>query len=168
MLWWRRNEGFEWKDYVRTTVLVRRRQRREKIDAAAHAAADALKDAGRRGVAAGAAGADAAGRGAVKLASSAAEHAGHGAQQGFSAIVHGASALRQSISELSAPISARLATPRLSRALAAVSLMSGAAMAVRAAQFGFDAELTRAGHPRGDLGCPLGLAAVVFARRLRK
>jgi endonuclease YncB( thermonuclease family) len=140
VLWRRRNEGFEWKDYVRTTVLVRRRQRREKIDAAAHAAADALKDAGRRGVAAGAAGADAAGRGAVKLASSAAEHAGHGAQQGFSAIIHGASALHQSISELSAPISARLATPRLSRALAAVSLMSGAAMAVRAAQFGFDVD----------------------------
>jgi endonuclease YncB( thermonuclease family) len=64
----RRKEGFEWREYVRTTILVRRKNRRERVGQAAKVAAGGLKDAGQlgvaAGVAAGAAGAQAVGRGA--------------------------------------------------------------------------------------------------------
>lgn len=63
--WRRRKQGFEWREYVRTTILVRRQQRRERLAEAGHAAVQGLKDAGLRGVAAGAEGAKAFGRGAA-------------------------------------------------------------------------------------------------------
>ncbi|MCB1503467.1 MAG: thermonuclease family protein [Hyphomicrobiaceae bacterium] len=47
MLGWRKKrEGFEWHDYVRTTILVRRANRRQKVDDARKAAAEGLKEAG--------------------------------------------------------------------------------------------------------------------------
>lgn len=47
MLGWRRKrDGFEWHDYVRTTILLRRAKRRQKVDDAAAAAVHGLKDAG--------------------------------------------------------------------------------------------------------------------------
>jgi endonuclease YncB( thermonuclease family) len=68
MLGWRkRNDGFEWRDYVRTTILVRRKHRRDRVGEAGRAAVDNLKAAGQRGAAAGAEGAKAVGRGAVQL-----------------------------------------------------------------------------------------------------
>ena len=54
MLGWRkRNDGFEWRDYVRTTILVRRKKRRDRVGEAANAAVENLKAAGMRGAAAG-------------------------------------------------------------------------------------------------------------------
>ncbi len=68
MLGWRkRHDGFEWREYVRTTILVRRKHRRDRIGEAGRAAVENLKEAGQRGVAAGADGAKAVGRGAVNL-----------------------------------------------------------------------------------------------------
>jgi endonuclease YncB( thermonuclease family) len=68
MLGWRkRNDGFEWRDYVRTTILVRRKHRRDRVGEAGRAAVDNLKAAGQRGAVAGAEGAKAVGRGAVQL-----------------------------------------------------------------------------------------------------
>lgn len=68
MLGWRkRNDGFEWREYVRTTILVRRKQRRDRIGEAGRAAVDNIKEAGQRGAAVGAEGAKAVGRGAVNL-----------------------------------------------------------------------------------------------------
>jgi hypothetical protein len=29
--WRKRNDGFEWREYVRTTILVRRRNRRDRV-----------------------------------------------------------------------------------------------------------------------------------------
>lgn len=63
--WRKRKDGFEWREYVRTTILVRRRNRRERIGEAGKAAVEGLKAAGQRGAAAGAEGAKAVGRGAV-------------------------------------------------------------------------------------------------------
>lgn len=60
--WFKKQDGFEWRNYVRTTILVRREQRRRKIDDARAAAVDGLKDAGRKGAEIGASGLDAAGR----------------------------------------------------------------------------------------------------------
>lgn len=43
--WRKNNEGFEWNKYVRTTVLVRRQKRREKIEEAGAAAAFGVRQA---------------------------------------------------------------------------------------------------------------------------
>jgi hypothetical protein len=136
--WWRRNEGFEWKDYVRTTVLVRRQQRRDKIEAAKDAAVEGVKEAGRKGLAAGAAGAEVAGQAAVKIAKSAAEGAAAGAEKGLALFVRGAAAARSRIAEASAPANARLAGPRLSLAFAAVAALAGGGAGIRVVQFGWD------------------------------
>jgi endonuclease YncB( thermonuclease family) len=56
--WRRRSEGFEWREYVRTTVLVRRADRQRKIDDARMAALAKAKDTRDRGVAAASAVAD--------------------------------------------------------------------------------------------------------------
>ena len=48
MFFWRkRNEGFEWREYVRTTILVRRQERRQKLHDAKDAAVFGVKQAGR-------------------------------------------------------------------------------------------------------------------------
>jgi endonuclease YncB( thermonuclease family) len=84
MLWRRKSEGFEWHKYVRTTIKLRRRDRRQRIARAQEAvvgglkdagqvaveglkdagqvAVEGLRDAGRAGVAAGSSGMAAAGR----------------------------------------------------------------------------------------------------------
>jgi hypothetical protein len=62
--WRKRKDGFEWREYVRTTILVRRRNRRERLAQAGDAAVQGLKAAGERGAAAGAVGVQAIGRGA--------------------------------------------------------------------------------------------------------
>ena len=65
--WFRRQDGFEWRNYVRTTILIRREKRRQKLDEARLAALDGLKDAGRKGAEIGASGIEAAGRSALSL-----------------------------------------------------------------------------------------------------
>ena len=66
MLWWRkRSEGFEWRDYVRTTILVRREERRQRIKDVQEAAKAHVKEAGRRGVDAAVAGGRAAATGSA-------------------------------------------------------------------------------------------------------
>ena len=83
MLGWRkRNDGFEWRDYVRTTILVRRKHRRDRVGEARKAAVENLKAAGQRGAVVGAEGAKAVGRGAV-----------HAGQQGAMMGVAGAKAM---------------------------------------------------------------------------
>ena len=54
--WRKKNNGFEWHEYVRTTILVRRNARRQKIDEARQVALDGLSHAGQRGVKAGVSG----------------------------------------------------------------------------------------------------------------
>ncbi|HWK32123.1 MAG TPA: hypothetical protein VNR51_00395, partial [Hyphomicrobium sp.] len=73
--WRRRNDGFEWREYVRTTILVRRKQRRDRIGEAGKAAVRNVKEAGQRGAAAGAEKAMAVGRAAANAGQ-------HGAMMG--------------------------------------------------------------------------------------
>ena len=61
--WRKKRDGFEWRRYVRTTILVKRKKRREQLDEAKQAALDGLAEAGRAGKAAGRSGVDAAKRG---------------------------------------------------------------------------------------------------------
>lgn len=50
MFFWRKkNEGFEWRDYVRTTILVRRQERKQRIHDVREAAAFGVRQAGHSG-----------------------------------------------------------------------------------------------------------------------
>ncbi len=91
MLGWRkRNDGFEWREYVRTTILVRRKHRRDRVGEAGKAAVEHLKEAGQRGVAAGAHGVKAAGLGAVHVGRQGAVRGASGAKAvGRSAFYYG-------------------------------------------------------------------------------
>jgi endonuclease YncB( thermonuclease family) len=64
--WRRRSEGFEWKEYVRTTVLVRRADRQRRIEDARLAAIGKVKHVADVGVDAGRASASAAKSGALR------------------------------------------------------------------------------------------------------
>ncbi|MFT3732484.1 MAG: thermonuclease family protein [Hyphomicrobium sp.] len=64
--WRRRSEGFEWKEYVRTTILVRRADRQRRIEDARLAAIGKVKDAADAGVDAGRAGVSAAKAGIMR------------------------------------------------------------------------------------------------------
>jgi endonuclease YncB( thermonuclease family) len=143
--WWRRNDGFEWKDYVRTTVLVRRQHRRDKIEAAKVAAVEGVKEAGRKGLAASAAGAEAAGQAAVRIAKSAAEGTADGAEKGLALLVRAMAAARSRIAAASAPFNARLSTRRVSFILAATAALATAGFALRAWQFGTDTDAVMLG-----------------------
>lgn len=86
--WRKKDEGFEWKDYVRTTILIRRNERRQKVEEAKQAAIFGVKQAGRKGADAGVAGVEAVGR-AGKAAGAA---LGRGGRAAGSAVGSGASA----------------------------------------------------------------------------
>ncbi len=61
--WRKKNDGFVWNDYVRTTIVLRREQRQQRIEDVRDAAVENVKQAGIKGAALGVAGATAAGRG---------------------------------------------------------------------------------------------------------
>jgi len=61
----RKNDGFEWREYVRTTIKIRREDRARKIDEIKHAAAAGAKAAGRQSLSAGRGGIGALGTGIV-------------------------------------------------------------------------------------------------------
>lgn len=65
--WRRRSEGFEWKEYVRTTILVRRADRQRRIEDARVAAIEKVKNVADAGVDAGRAGASAARNGVMRI-----------------------------------------------------------------------------------------------------
>jgi len=65
--WRKKNDDFEWRSYVRTTILVRRQERRQRADDVKAAAVFGIKQAGQKG-----AGAAGAGLKSLKLGSLAA------------------------------------------------------------------------------------------------
>ena len=77
--WRKRNEGFEWREYVRTTILVRRRDRQRRMDDVREAALAKVKDARDKGFEAGLRQVDAVrggAKGAAERAGSAIKEAG--------------------------------------------------------------------------------------------
>lgn len=163
MLWWRkRNEGFEWRDYVRTTILVRREQRRQRLKDVKEAAAHQVKDAGRRGLDAGLAGARSAGAGTVsgfrRLGSAAWSGAallglwsrkagralGIGGAIAAGGLWLGASALARRIGAPLGPVLDPILDwarrPRASIALKVIAALAGLGAAYRTWAFGFDAD----------------------------
>jgi endonuclease YncB( thermonuclease family) len=74
--WRKKQEGFEWHKYVRTTIKVRRDARRDKVDRMKRSAADGVKAAGK----AAGEGAKAAGEAAGAFAREGAHQAAYGAR----------------------------------------------------------------------------------------
>lgn len=73
LVWRRRNDGFEWHKHVRTTIRLKRADRRRRIEGARDAAVEGLKSAGRVSAEAGSSGLSLAGtwaRAALALAGS--------------------------------------------------------------------------------------------------
>lgn len=167
MIWRRkRNEGFEWSDYVRTTILVRREQRRQRIKDVQAAAAEKVKDAGKRSLDAGLSGARSAGTGlgvglkragsaiasgSVVLATAAAAlavRAGSAVGYAAAAVMGGlwstATAFGRRVGEplgpVLEPLLERAREPRPNLALKVVALLAGLGTAYRAWTFGFDGD----------------------------
>ena len=170
LLWWRkRSEGFEWRDYVRTTILVRREERRQRIKDVQGAAKAHVKEAGRRGVDAAVAGGRAAATGSawsLKAAGMALKQAatwtGHAvgraavAAAGFIAVAGTtllagmgtagawlASLLRGASTPLAPvlePVLSFVRQPRTHLVLAIVAVVAALGAAYRSRAFGFDGD----------------------------
>lgn len=136
MLWRRRNEGFDWQTYVRTTVLARRQARRERIADAKEAALEGLKAAGRKGLEAGAEGAKIAGAGLEAGVKQLAELPG----QALAAAAPHVERLHRASSSKLAPHVAWIGRPRAWYALIGIGGVAGLLGAVRAARFGLDVD----------------------------
>lgn len=134
MLWRRRSDGFEWKAYVPTIVLARRRARRERIAAAGAAAVEGVKEVGRRGVEVGVEGARVAGAGLEAGIKALAELPA----QGIEAAAPEIARAHRKASVTLAPITAWISGVKTVLSIAAaLALAMGS---VRAVQFGFDAD----------------------------
>lgn len=132
--WRKRNEGFEWKDYVRTTILVRRNERRQKVEDAKQAAIFGVKQAGRKGADAGVAGVDAVGR-AGKVAG---EALGRGSKAAASAAGRGAAAAGSALGEGAARAGSAIGHGAAAAARAtASSLRAGAGALGHASKLGY-------------------------------
>lgn len=156
MVWWRkRNEGFEWRDYVRTTILVRRENRRQRLKEAKHVAAEGVKNAGKRGVEAGVSGAKVAGSAAWSAGRQSAGTLAEWSTKAGAAVLAGAAALARGTAAAAGwvvetlgrplgpvlePVLTILRTPRAKLAAAVVVLLTGLGAAYRTWSFGFDAD----------------------------
>lgn len=156
MVWWRkRNEGFEWRDYVRTTILVRRENRRQRLKEAKHVAAEGVKNAGKRGVEAGVSGAKVAGSAAWSAGRQSAGTLAEWSTKAGAAVLAAAAALARGtaaaarwvvealgrpLGPVLEPVLTILRTPRAKLAAAIVVLLTGLGAAYRTWSFGFDAD----------------------------
>lgn len=165
--WRKRNDGFEWRTYVRTTILVRRHERRQRAEDVKAAAVFGVKQAGMKGSEAAGTALKAAQRGSLsalrwsgrKLAAgarssaadlaSAAQHGARGARAGW---VKGRAAIAPKMAAAGAaaklgamraaqklePAAAPLRQPGLQLALKLVAAVAFAGSLIRAKQFGWD------------------------------
>lgn len=88
--WRRRSEGFEWQEYVRTTILVRRADRQKRLDDARLAALAKVKDGADRGLNAGKKQVEAVQHAARDVAVNAGQAAANAAKHGAVAALQGA------------------------------------------------------------------------------
>ncbi len=125
--WRKRNEGFEWREYVRTTILVRRADRQKRLDDARLAALAKVKEAKDRGVNAGIAKAEAVRDGAA----AAGQRAGHAVAQaavaGALRAANGAKAAAGAVAQAAGAIP-RPAAPTMLKRSAADAVMYAADM----------------------------------------
>ncbi len=165
--WRKKNDGFEWRTYVRTTILVRRQERRQRAEDVKAAAVFGVKQAGKKGVGAAGAGLKSAGDGSLaalkwsgrRLRSgfaksraglaAAAKRSAAGARVGWikgreaaapklKAAGYAASSAAYKVAEKLEPATAPLREPGLQLALKLITAGAAAGAAIRAYQFGWD------------------------------
>jgi endonuclease YncB( thermonuclease family) len=157
--WWRKNEGFEWREYVRTTILVRRKRRQDRIDEAKVAAVAGLKQAGRVGAEAGARGA----AGLGQIAARSGRKAGRLLIDGLAVVGRTPGQLARRLRPALIPVAAAVSVPNLRGPLLVIGLLGLAGAAVRAAMVGFDTEATIAAG-LGLAGLALGILPLLAER----
>ena len=182
--WRKRHEGFEWRTYVRTTILVRRQERRQRADDVKAAALFGVKQAGKKSANIAGSGLKSAGSGSLAALkwsgrrlgsglaksgagiSAAARRGAEGARAGW---VKGRAAVAPKLSAAGSaagsaaykvagklePATAPLREPGLQLALKLIAGVAATGAAIRAYQFGLD------GHTWIALGVAL-LSAVLL------
>lgn len=156
--WGKKKQGFEWHKYVRTTILVRREKRRQKVDDVRQAAAEQLVQAKVRGKQAAASGAQAAGAGLKSAGQRFIAASGAGASRLYAGLVSGlrmtGSAAWRGLTYIGGGLDAGLkrflpafgnalsvlATPRLTMPFAIIGVAAAAGAAARAVVVGFDGD----------------------------
>ncbi|MEW5962283.1 MAG: thermonuclease family protein [Pseudomonadota bacterium] len=156
--WRKRKDGFEWHKYVRTTILVRREHRRQRLDDAREAAADGLK-AARLKAARGMAEAGHVAAEGLKAAGSKGAHLG---RAGLASASRGASGALSALASLPGRVAARLGPhlgpiaarleplaewlrrPAVTVPLAVVATVAAVAGIGRAISFGLDSDTVTA------------------------
>jgi endonuclease YncB( thermonuclease family) len=133
--WRKKNQGFEWHQYVRTTIKHRRNDRRQRVENAKQGAIDGVKGAGRAGVAAGARGAKAAWAALLALPGAAVDRFAPGISRGCGTVADVIGGVYDSLPKLKAPGIGALSSKATGRGLAGIgsalgllwigSLMSG-------------------------------------------
>lgn len=154
--WRRRRDGFEWREYVRTTILVRRKKRRDRVEEVGKAAVDGLARASRAGAAAGKSGAAAAQR---EIGKAGRQAGGFGLAAGRWAS-HNARKARAAAGPLgrSAAMAAGRAGSAAGRRSAEAARAAGSALA-RGARWGGAHASTLFAGLGGKLRAPLGVVA---------
>lgn len=184
MVWWRkRNEGFEWRDYVRTTILVRRENRRQRLKEAKNVAAEGVKKAGKRGVEAGVSGARvassaawSAGRQSAGTLAAWTTEAGAAVLAGTAALARGTAAAAAWVAEtlgrplgpVLEPVLTLLRAPKAKIAAIVVTLLTGLGAAYRTWSFGFDADAAVAATIGAVTAVLLMLAVLTDPDRARR
>lgn len=120
--WRKRSEGFEWREYVRTTILVRRADRQKRLDDARLAALAKVKDAKDRGVDAGLAGVGAVRDGAAAAGQRAGQAIAGAAVAGAGLVAGGARAAAGAVAGVAAAVPKPKAPTMLRRAAADVAM----------------------------------------------
>ncbi len=127
--WRKKNQGFEWHQYVRTTIKHRRDDRRQRVEKVKKDAIDGVKGAGKAGVAAGARGAKAAWRGLLAMPGAAFARFAPGISSGFSratgAIADVGGGIYDSLPKLKLPGIGAISAGRLGRGLAGIGAVVG-------------------------------------------
>lgn len=120
--WRKRNEGFEWREYVRTTILVRRADRQKRLDDARLAALAKVKDAKDRGLNAGAAKVEAVRDGAAAVGQRAGEAVAQAALAGAAKAADGVKLAAGAVARAAGAIPTPSAPPLLRRSVGDVAM----------------------------------------------
>ncbi len=108
--WRKKSEGFEWQEYVRTTILVRRADRQKRLDDVRLAALAAVKDTADRGIEAGKEQVQAVRQGAADIARNAGRAAGNAAIGG----AYAAAGLAKGIGAVARDAAKKVPVPKIS------------------------------------------------------
>ncbi len=138
--WRRKPEGFDWHKYVRTTILVRRQVRRDKLDQARGAAVEHAQAAGAAALRGAKAAGSAAKDGVVRGSGVAVDKGLSGLRRAFTLAGDGLDPAGQMLARGARPLMQTLQRSAVATPIALCGVVALAAGAFRATKFGFDVE----------------------------